>query len=126
MSASQTVDLNVQLSCTDKDDHVVVRADGDWTVETFRHIVDFARAEALAHGTHRILLDMRAVSRPDSAYTRYLGGLYIAHTMGSRYRIAAIGEADNVTHYGETVARNRGSDLMAFSDEERAIYWLMR
>ena len=44
MSASQTVDLNVQLSCTDKDDHVVVRADGDWTVETFRHIVDFARA----------------------------------------------------------------------------------
>lgn len=116
----------VAVECTSQADHILVTAEGTWTDTIFRQIVDTARAAATEHGLSRILLDMRALSRPDSNFTRYLAGLYVADTMGGAARIAAIGAPGNVTHYGETVARNRGTDFMAFVDEEQARQWLLR
>jgi hypothetical protein len=107
-------------------DHVIVEAEGDWTEETARRIFDTARVAADENGVLRILLDMREVGRPDRPFTRYLSGKYMAEVMGRRYRVAALGQPDNITHYGETVARNRGGDMMAFSDEEAAMVWLLR
>ena len=126
VNRQQAANLHVQVDCAPMAAHLVVTAMGSWTEDTFRHIVDLARMSATEHGLTRILLDMRAVSRPDTEYIRYIGGLYIATTIARRFRIAAVGESGNVTHYGETVARNRGSDFMAFSDEERATQWLLR
>lgn len=126
MDEIQRPDPAVAVECTSLADHLLVTAVGTWTDDVFRRIVDAARAAATEHGLTRILLDMRALSRPDSNFTRYLAGLYVADTMAGAARIAAIGAPGNVTHYGETVARNRGSDFMAFVDEELARQWLLR
>jgi hypothetical protein len=126
MDAGQRPNLELQVDCTTMPDHLFVTAAGAWTQETFRRIVDSARTSAINQGLTRILLDTRSVSRPDSEYTRYLSGLYLAHALPRPFRVAAVGAPGNVTHYGETVARNRGSDFMAFSDQDRAMQWLLR
>lgn len=126
MSVSEIVDPNLQLHCVDQPDHLIVTAAGVWTENFFRHIVDTARERAVESGITRILLDMRKVSRPAYAYTRFVSGKYLAETMGTAFRIAAVGTSENVTHYGETVARNRGSELLAFTDGDQAMQWLLR
>ena len=52
-------------------------------------------------------------------------GRYAAEVFGSRYRIAGIGEKENITYYAEKVARNRGTLMRPFTDEQSAIDWLL-
>jgi hypothetical protein len=118
--------MNVRVECIPMADHLVVRVAGEWTDETARHIIDRALEAASAHGLDRIFLDTLGLGRPARDFTRYLSGKYVAETLGPRFRVAALGKPDNVTHYAETVALNRGSPLMAFTDEESAMRWLMQ
>lgn len=126
MGAGEPADSSMRVASKVVGNHLVVQASGEWTDESYYQIVNEAWKEANVNGTDRILLDMRSVSRPQSSITRYLSGVYVSSIMKPRYRIAAIGTPENVTHYGETVARNRGCDFMAFCDEESAVSWLMR
>ena len=103
MNARREAASRILLACIDEGDHLVVEAAGNWTDATFRQIIDFARDGATARGITRILLDTRDLSQPDVAFTRYLAGLYIAQVMRPRFRVAAIGRPENVTHHGETV-----------------------
>lgn len=113
------------IECVASAGHLIVEASGDWTEESFRGLIDVARDRAARLGITRIFLDMRAVSRPDAAITRYLSGIYVANTLGPKFRMAALGAPENVTRYGETVARNRGCDFRVFTDDNLAMGWLL-
>ena len=63
-----------------------------------------------------MLLDLQDLSLPDSELTRYDGGAYFARVLYD-YRVAACGgRPEMVNHFAETVAQNRGGQLMAFVD----------
>ena len=117
--------VQFQTECVASDEHLIVGVAGEWTEESFRRLIDTACDQATQLGLNRIFLDMRAVSRPDAAITRYLSGIYVAKTIGSRFRMAALGAPENVTRYGETVARNRGCNFRVFTDDNQAMGWLL-
>jgi hypothetical protein len=124
-STTVTSAMNLTIECTDRGNYLLVHVDGEWTEASARRIVDVILDLTNEHGTTRVLLDSRRLSRPDRDFTRYVSGKYIAETLGPRIRVAAIGEPANVTHYAETVALNRGAKLRAFTSEEAALEWLL-
>jgi hypothetical protein len=105
--------------------YLAATASGEWTeANILKFIADIRRESDLA-GQFRILLDLRGMHRPDNEMIRYLTGIHVAKTFDSRYRLSAIGVSDNVNHFAENVAANRGTRIRAFTDERAAVDWLL-
>ena len=41
------------------------------------------------------------------------------------FRVAALGKPENVDHFAETVAVNRGAHFKVFTEEAAALEWLL-
>lgn len=117
--------MRLTIESTDESDYLLVTVEGEWTEASAHRIVDTIRDLTIGHGATRVLLDSRRLERPEREFTRYVFGKYAAEALGPRVRVAALGEPDNVTHYAETVALNRGAKLRVFTTEESALEWLL-
>ena len=103
----------------------------------------FSRAEALRIGNEGyrqaalenrtcLLVDVRKITgRLPTVLDRYTVGVHVAENYLNsepRVRLAVLGSEPMIhpERFGELVARNRGADARAFTDETLALDWLLR
>ena len=97
--------------------------------EAFR-VGEEAFREAAAAGRQNVLVDVRKVNgRVPPLLDRFDFGVHIAdqhRAFTPRIRLALLGHEPMIhpERFGELVARNRGADARAFTDEAEALQWL--
>jgi hypothetical protein len=86
--------------------------------------LDRVVAESESRGIARVLVDGREVPPPVSTADKYDLGVAAARALDGRIKLAVVALPVNVDHFFETVARNRGADVLVFTDETAALKWL--
>ncbi|MHC2069081.1 hypothetical protein ACYFX5_16545 [Bremerella sp. T1] len=92
----------------------------DW-VELLQQI----RADATRKEETRILINVLGLLQPIDNMMRYRLGLLVGEKIGASLKVAALNPADEVNHFWETVAHNRGSNVQAGSDRDALVTWLL-
>jgi len=82
-------------------------------------------AETRSQNTWRVLLDVTHGRSPLGAFDKYEIGVQLAGTADRRMILAVVARAEEVDHFFETVARNRGGAVRVFTDEGAALQWLL-
>jgi hypothetical protein len=110
--------------------HVELLCAGKYSrAEAFR-VCDRAFREAASAGRRSVLVDVRGVGgRVPTILDRFETGVRIAmrhHELRPRIRLALLGHEPMIhpERFGEIVARNRGADARAFTNEAEALDWL--
>jgi hypothetical protein len=119
----ETMDWKVEFRLLPR--YLSVTAAGEWTTENITEFIDAVKEEADRENALRILLDLRGVSKPAVEMIRYMTGMRLAGTFDARYKISAVARSDNLNHFAENVAVNRGIRIRAFSAEKAAVDWLL-
>jgi hypothetical protein len=82
-------------------------------------------AETKSRDIWRVLVDATGVPPPLGTSEKYDLGLETARVADPRMKSAVVARSENVDHFFETVARNRGVSVMVFLQENAAISWLL-
>jgi hypothetical protein len=101
--------------------------DGLSALDIYQQIFRTAADQSLS----RILIDCRKVKGDISVLERYITSKYVAelclkYITTIRFKISLVGEEPPVDpeRFGETVARNRGVDVLVTTDLAEAYSWL--
>lgn len=108
-----------------RDGYLVVKVPAPWTIQTAQQVIDETRREAERQSIARVLFDLTQWAKPDTEFTRFRSGEYLAKVLPPPFKIAAYGNANAITKFGENTAVNRGAWFRVFPDEEAAIRWLV-
>ena len=109
-----------------------VHCQGAFEIEAMLKVISMAFDHAGSKGLNSILVDvMEVLGRPPTTMERYRLGEHVAQlfdTYGRHFRFAMVGNAPMIepARFGETVARNRGANILAFNAIEDAIAWFER
>lgn len=109
----------------DRGDYLKFSVSGDWTEDSACILIDAIKHECEKRKARKLLLDLKEYILCESEMTRYFSGVRLAEAFLSPYRIAAFTRAGAINRFAETVARNRGVDIMVFPDEPQALAWLL-
>jgi len=118
--------MKLEVNYEDGPDYLIIYARGEWLINDVRREMKAAREEADRRGQKRLLLDMRELLPPRTEMIRFESAELLAKLFGPPFKVAALGRAENITGFGETVAVNRGAHFAVFSDEEAAHDWLIQ
>jgi hypothetical protein len=115
-----------KVETTVREGVVWVRLDGVVLFQTTLAAMRAAADGARAHGTDRIIFDIRAGSYPGFEASALESARHAANVgLGAALRIAILGrEGDPKLPFIESVAANRGAQARAFSDEAQAVAWI--
>ena len=89
-------------------------------LSAIQRATDICESENLS----KALFDLRAINENISAMDRYDMGIQVAKFFGPRIKVASVAQASFINYLAENVAVNRGGNLRAFSDIEKAMEWL--
>jgi hypothetical protein len=108
----------------DESDHLLVRVEGEWQVQSMLKLIDAMGGRCRDRGYSRVLVDARAVRGPLSEPDRYLAGARIASELKST-RVAVLAAPNaTITGFGANVAARRGGQLYPTKDIDEARQWL--
>jgi len=82
-------------------------------------------AETKSRDIWRVLVDATGIPPPLGTSEKYDLGLETARVADPRLKTAVVARSENVDHFFETVARNRGVSIMVFLQENAAVRWLL-
>jgi len=118
--------MGVETEVIKKDNYIHFKITGDYPgKEVFKDFDQIIEASN-KYDCPIILLDCTDFKYELSTYDRYEIGEYIAETYGSKHlKIALVGNPKNTDPFTETVAQNRGANFRMFSEQEKAIKWLL-
>ena len=88
--------------------------------------MDLVKREADARQRDRVLTDLRQVEGRAPDLDRFYVGERVAAVVGKKIMLAVIAHAEEITHFAERVASNRGALISVVSPEPVALAWLER
>jgi hypothetical protein len=83
-------------------------------------------AESEARCIRAVLVDATAIPVVLTTTDRYTMGVAASARLDARVRVALLGAPVTIDGFGELVARNRGANVRVFTDEARAVEWLLQ
>jgi hypothetical protein len=104
--------------------YVVVRVDGEPTLDEFLAFVQRLAAESHQWPVDRALVDMRGVRTLKAFTEHYAVGEAVGRELRHLRRIASVVPADRITRASEKTAQQAGVNLRVFIDEQEALAWL--
>jgi len=108
-----------------RDGYLLVKVAAPWTAQTAKQAIDETKVEVTKHNFIHVLFDLTQWDKPDSEFTRFLSGKYLAQVFPPPFKIAAYASPNAINKFGENAAVNRGAWYRIFPDEQSAIQWLM-
>lgn len=111
-------------------EHLEIACAGLFSRSEALRVTNEAYQRAATEKRRNILIDARrVVGRVPTILDRYEIGVHTARTYlehSPRIRVALLGHEPMIhpERFGEIVARNRGADTRAFTDEAEALGWL--
>ena len=117
--------MNHQITYLDKKEYLLIIIESRWTPEIAEQVLKEIKHEAEALKMDRLFFDVRKLELPGSESTRFLTGEFIADMLRPPIKVAALGKPEAINRFVENTAVNRGANFKVFSDEQKAINWLM-
>ena len=117
--------MNRLTSFHDRDGYLLVKVAAPWTETSAKHVIDEIKSEVTKQHHNRLLLDLTQWTEPDTEFTRFQSGKYLAKVFPPSFKIAAYTIPNVINRFGETTAINRGALFRIFPDEQSALQWLM-
>jgi hypothetical protein len=122
---SRSIDQDqFQTVVTEGPGFVRITVSGPGSITRLRQLLRRIVAESASRRISRVLVDGRALPAPISTADKYDIGVAADDALRGKVKLAVLGAPANIDHFFETVARNRGADVMAFTDESAALDWL--
>lgn len=116
--------MKLHYQMIEKPDHLLVAVGGKWRLKPILSLIDAIADESQRLSRDRVLVDASDIYGELPTIDRFAAGERIALScMG--IRMVALCPAHYITHYGETVARNRGATFYITSERDDALRWLM-
>ena len=108
----------------DREDHLVVRFDGEWLLPSMFRMLDEAAERCREVGYVRILCDFRNVRGTMAEMSKYLVGTRVAEVLKTIKLAAVVAPDAVVTGFAGNVAARRGGRLFATKSIDEALQWL--
>jgi hypothetical protein len=108
----------------DQPDHLVVRVEGQWQIQSLFQMLDEIAARCREAGYARVLCDLREVRGPLAELSKYLAGARVAEVLKTVKIAALAGPQTMVTGFAAKVAASRGGRLFTTKSEDEARQWL--
>ena len=116
--------MQLSLSFRTEGDVLFCEVSGQYSLAGFLRLVDQVKAERLARGASRVLVDIRGVTGEISSLDRYRLGVYCAEKPSRPERLAVVARPETVNWMFENVACNRGLPTCESADPRYAENWL--
>jgi len=116
--------MSLNLSFRSEGDVLFCAVTGPYSLAACLRLVDQVRAERLARGASRVLVDIRGLTGEISALDRYRLGIYCAEKPDRAERLAVLARPEAVNWMFENVASNRGLPTCESADPHYAETWL--
>ena len=116
--------MHLDLSFRPEGDFLFCEVSGPYSLTDFLRLADQVRAERMARGASRVLVDLRGVSGEVSSLDRYRLGIYVAEKPDRAKRLAVVLRPDSINWMFENVASNRGLPTCESADPRYAENWL--
>ena len=120
--------MSLSVTHVENLNYLLIEITGKWSHDDGQKIVSEISTYLSPRHKGRVLIDTRAQERNTSTLSTYNEAKDIAaNLLGYRIRVAIL-STPKIDHLGvflETVARNRGIDLMVFQVKHKARRWLM-
>ena len=117
--------MNRLTEYSNQNGYLLVKVAAPWTPQTAKQAIDEIKIEAAKRNYNRLLLDLTQWDKPETEFTRFQSGEYLAKVFRPPFKVAAYAISSAINKFGETTAVNRGAVLRIFPDEQLAILWLM-
>ena len=100
---------------------------GKYDKGEFLSFPELLRARCEKEGIYKILINGLGVKGSNlSTADRYFIGERIGLIMQNRIKIAVVWPEKSIDKFAETVALNRGGDMLVVGEYEEAVNWLLR
>lgn len=123
--------MTIEFRSEPRTDHMRVWMSGDYTHDALLTLCDRCFEVAAEAGRDALLVDARGITgREPTMAERYEWAVRVADAQARhrpRIRVALVGNEPLIhpERFGEIVARNRGADARAFTEEAPAFRWLL-
>ena len=117
-----------------KEGYLQVKINGQYVKDERKRVLKSISNKCKEDDYSKILIDIKDLQLDDDSFERYSSGeegaLYFMKDFRKYIKIALFAQPNKIkgTHlkFGELVARNRGLDYRVFSNEKRALTWLLK
>jgi hypothetical protein len=116
--------MQLELSFRQEGDALFCTVSGPYSLAGALRLADQVRAERLACGATRVLVDIRGVSGDIPSLDRYRLGIYCAEKPKRAKRLAIVARRETINWMFENVASNRGVPTCESADPRYAESWL--
>ena len=93
------------------------------------NLISLIKEECNIRQVDKVVCDLRKVNNLfktiNSEMERFYIGEEVAKQIGYKYKLAAVLKKNDINHFGETVANNRGGQMKVFSKNDTALKWLL-
>ena len=117
--------MKINIAFQDNKSYLTAVCNGEWDSTSGTQVVTQIKEKAEQSSHTRILIDWRGVSLPKSEFIRYQSGLDVAKYLTHPLKIATVGLPENINHFAETAAVNRGANFKVFENVPDALNWLL-
>ncbi len=124
------VALSIEVSTEDRDDHLLLRCRGTFSIDGLTRALDQALDAGAAAGRRAVLVDIRGLDgMAPNSLERYEIGVRVAdrqRAMEETVALVVVGDEPIVDpeRFAEVVARNRGAFARVFTDFDEALVWI--
>jgi hypothetical protein len=122
------MDSNVNefaTAITDEAGFIRITVQGSFAWKRIDGLLERIYAECERRGVRQVLVDATAIPVALTTTDRYTMGVAASARLDARLKVALLGAAVTIDGFGELVARNRGANVGVFTDERRALQWLL-
>jgi len=114
-----------ELSFFPQDNHLKVLITGAYRQSDFKDYPKSIAEECKKLGYKKVLVDALHIERNNiPSMERYAMREEIARVLGHKIKLAILWPAEGINKFAETVATNRGANMIVLSNEESAMKWL--
>lgn len=118
--------LSYEFTVTEEPRFLLVTVEGIIRAHRNERTLRRIAKETKRRSATKMLLDVRGLVGQWEAEDRYDAGVFFASEAFVHIRVAVLDREERVNHFAEWVAVSRGADVRGFSEEPKALAWLLR
>lgn len=116
----------MKYNIVEKKDYTLFDIYEEYDFDLFMKLFSIMKSKCEDRKIYKVILDVsKVVNLFSGEDDRFYASEEIVLQLGSKIKLAAIAKKEDITYYGENVAKKRGANMRVFSDPDMALEWLL-